>query len=181
MLLPKDLETQQLSTPVKCNKYVNQTLIASSSHARGGYVGIISDAKGFVLEGTIATVAVLLKNGDFVFPPFTKIVMGTTALKIGEFIEKEVLPNYASKYESILGAGHVKQVVRREITVEEAIAHSKEVFFLGGDVLVPILEWDGHRICNYKGPLATLLQKFLVEEYTSTSQNQQTTKIEFVS
>lgn len=40
----------------------------------------------------MATVAVLLKNGDFVIPPFERILVGTTAIKILKFIEEEVIP-----------------------------------------------------------------------------------------
>jgi hypothetical protein len=38
----------------------------------------------------MATVAVLLKNGDFIIPPFDRILSGTTAIKIMDFLEKEV-------------------------------------------------------------------------------------------
>jgi hypothetical protein len=34
----------------------------------------------------MSTVAVLLKNGDFIIPPFDRILPGTTALKVIEFI-----------------------------------------------------------------------------------------------
>lgn len=32
------------------------------------------DKEGYLLEATVATVAVLLKNGDFVIPPFERII-----------------------------------------------------------------------------------------------------------
>ena len=35
--------------------------------------------------------AVLLNNGDFVVPPFERILPGTTAIKIMDYIENEVL------------------------------------------------------------------------------------------
>jgi hypothetical protein len=40
----------------------------------------------------MATVGVLLKNGDFIIPPFDKILPGTTAQKILKYISEEVIP-----------------------------------------------------------------------------------------
>ena len=67
-----------------------------------------------MLEGSCATVGVLLKNGDFVVPPFTKILPGTTAIKIMDFIEKQVIPF------KMLPEGYIRKIVRREIAIKEA-------------------------------------------------------------
>jgi hypothetical protein len=72
------------------------------------------------LEASIATIGVLLKNGDFVVPPFEKILAGTTVIKIFEFLEEEVFPNYETKYEEKLGKDYIKRIVRRNIKIEEA-------------------------------------------------------------
>ena len=64
----------------------------------------------------MATVAVLLKNGDFVIPPFDRILSGTTAIKIMNFIEKDVIPNN-SKYFGLENEGYIKRIVRRDILV----------------------------------------------------------------
>ncbi len=55
-------------------------------------MGIEQDKEGFLLEGSMATVAVLLKNGDFIIPPFDRILPGTTAIKILDYIEKQIIP-----------------------------------------------------------------------------------------
>lgn len=74
-----------------------RTYIASESKAKGGYLGIECDKNGYLLESTTATIAVLLKNGDFIVPPFDRILAGTTAIKILEFVEDEVLANQTKK------------------------------------------------------------------------------------
>ncbi len=76
---------------VKSNNYLMRSYLGSHSKAQGGYLGIEQDQNGYLLEGSIATVAVLLKNGDFVIPPFDRILAGTTAIKIIRFVEEEVL------------------------------------------------------------------------------------------
>ena len=69
--------------------------MATESRLKGGYQGIECDKDGNLLEAGMATVAVLLKNGDFVVPPFTKILVGTTVIKILNFLENDMIPNYA--------------------------------------------------------------------------------------
>jgi hypothetical protein len=85
----------------------------------------------------VATVAVLLSNGDFIVPPFDRILPGTTAIKILDFVQQEVLTSQA------LPLGYLKRIVRREITVAEAHSDAVEVMFLGGEECVPVLDWDG--------------------------------------
>lgn len=65
---------QGLDLNVKSNNYLVRTYMASESRARGGYIAIEQDKDGYLLEGSMATLAVLLKNGDFVIPPFERIL-----------------------------------------------------------------------------------------------------------
>ena len=53
----------------------------------------------------MATVAVLLNNGDFVVPPFERILPGTTAIKIMDDIENEVLGRDSSH---LIDEGYIK-------------------------------------------------------------------------
>lgn len=50
------------------------------------------DNDGYLLEATAATVGVLLKNGDFIVPPWDRIIFGTTAVKVMEYIQNEIIP-----------------------------------------------------------------------------------------
>ena len=63
-----------LDLNVKSNNYMVRSYMATESRSRGGYIGIEQDKDGYLLEGTMATVAVLLKNGDFIIPPFDRIL-----------------------------------------------------------------------------------------------------------
>ena len=86
-------ELRSLNFNVKSNNYLVRSYIASESKAKGGYLAIEADKDGYLLEGSVATVAVLLKNGDFIVPPFERILPGTTAIKILDYLEKEVIPS----------------------------------------------------------------------------------------
>jgi hypothetical protein len=79
---------------------------------------------------------VLLKNGDFIVPPFDRILPGTTAIKILDYLDKEVIPQNLTQ-------GYIKKIVRRDILITEAKSEALEVIFLGGEECVPVLEWDG--------------------------------------
>ena len=57
------------------------------SRRKGGFLGIEMDKEGYLLEGSMSTVAVLLKNGDFLVPPPDRILSGTTVLKAFDYIE----------------------------------------------------------------------------------------------
>ena len=81
-----------LNLNIKSNNYLVRSYIATQSKNKGGYLAIEADKDGFLLEGSLSTVAVLLKNGDFVVPPVDRIIPGTTAIKIFKFIEQEVVP-----------------------------------------------------------------------------------------
>jgi len=69
-------------------------------------------------------------------PPFDRILPGTTAIKILDYLEKEVLSLNLTK-------GYIKRIVRRDILITEAKSEAAEVMFLGGEECVPVLEWDG--------------------------------------
>ena len=150
----------QIDLNVKSNNYLLRSYIASESKARGGYIGIEKDHDGYLLEGTMATLAVLLKNGDFVIPPFDRILQGTTAIKIMKFLEEEVFPNRV-RFLPQDNPEYINQIVRRDILVSECQQDAAEVMFLGGEECVPLLEWDGVQISDKKGLAADLFQTYL--------------------
>ena len=133
-----------LNLNIKSNNYLVCSYIATQSKNKGGYLAIEADKDGFLLEGSLSTVAVLLKNGDFVVPPVDRIIPGTTAIKIFKFIEQEVVPK------QLLSIDYIKRVVRRDILITEAIAEANEVMLLSGEECVPVLEWDGVKIGDGK-------------------------------
>jgi len=149
------IDLKSLNFNIKSNNYLVRSYIATESKSKGGYLAIEADRNGYLLEGSVATVAVLLSNGDFVVPPFERILPGTTAIKILDYLEQEVIPQNILK-------GYLNQIVRREILIQEAHEQALEVMFLGGEECVPVLEWDGRPVNQgKKGRAAELFQDYL--------------------
>lgn len=73
--------------------YLYRSYCASEVKTKGGYLGIESDKDGYMLEASCATIGVLLESGEFVIPPFDRILSGTTAIKILNYINNEIIPN----------------------------------------------------------------------------------------
>lgn len=46
----------------------------------------------------------------------------------------------------------------RDITIEEAESKASEMMVIGGDKIVPVLNFNGKPISKEKGPIAKLLQ-----------------------
>ena len=82
----KDSDLKTLNFNIKSNNYLVRSYIATESKSQGGYLAIEADQNGYLLEGSVATVAILLKNGDFIVPPFDRILPGTTAIKILDYL-----------------------------------------------------------------------------------------------
>lgn len=61
----------------------------------------------------------------------------------------------------MLPENYLKRTVRREIKISEIFDQAEEVIILGGEQAVPILEWDGLKISEVKGPAARLFQDHL--------------------
>ena len=59
----------------------------------------MTDENGNILETSMSNVAFVLKsgesNGSYVFnvPPFDKTLMGTTVVRVLDFVNKELIPN----------------------------------------------------------------------------------------
>lgn len=84
VLTTEDLSSMNLN--VKSNNYLLRSYIATESKSQGGYLAIEADRHGFLLEGSVATVAVLLRSGEFIVPPFDRILPGTTAIKAIDYL-----------------------------------------------------------------------------------------------
>lgn len=100
---------------VKSINYLYRSYCASQVKEKGGYLGIEQDRNGFLLEASCATVGVLLKNGDYVVPTFDRILSGTTAIKVFNFIENELISKQVEFKEGV----SIKRIVRRDIKMSE--------------------------------------------------------------
>lgn len=79
---------------LKSTNYVKNSYISTRSKTRSGvgqasnkgYLGMIVDKEGHLLEASVANMAVILPDKVFLLPPFDKTLQGTTSMKCLEYI-----------------------------------------------------------------------------------------------
>lgn len=59
--------------------------------------------------------------------------------------------------EKLKEEGTIDKISFRDITIEEA-QKADEMIVLGGDKIVPVLEFNDHKISDEKGPITARLQ-----------------------
>ncbi|GAB4816094.1 hypothetical protein N2152v2_003140 [Parachlorella kessleri] len=120
-------------TKVKSNNYLPNALNLMDAQAEGFDQGIFVDGDGYVSEGPNMNIAVLLKDGTLVVPPFDNSLNGITIQRV-----MELLP--AAIAEGLEGIARVEQ---RHISVDEAKRSAAEVFLAGSSLpVMPVVQWD---------------------------------------
>lgn len=65
------------------------------------------------------------------------------------------------KYLSILKEkGEIEQISTRNITIEEAETKCTEMMVIGGDKIVPVLNFNGKQICEKRGKYVQMFQEW---------------------
>ena len=119
----------------------------------------MTDENGNILETSMSNVAFVLKsgesNGSYVFnvPPFDKTLMGTTVVRVLEFVNKELIPNKV-----------VSEVSREYLNASNFQDVVQEAMLVGGDFVIPILKLNDHVITQEPGPITRKIQEFLVND-----------------
>lgn len=116
---------------IKSVDYLSNVLLANRAINSGGFFGIWVSEDDYIKEGSIASLSMVTKEGEFVSPPYDDILRGCTVEKLGRIAESN---------------GLVKKVEIRPVTRSELYMAS-EVIMSGGDIHVyPVVEIDGHQI-----------------------------------
>jgi branched-subunit amino acid aminotransferase/4-amino-4-deoxychorismate lyase len=137
----------------KTTNYLINALVCKKSREQGGYLGIMTDEDGNLLESPTSNIAFVLKDGSFNVPPFDKTLVGTTVLRVMEYVEKELIPR-----------GLIKKISRDYINVKNYPELIDEAMLVGGDFAIPILKIDDLMLSNEPGPIATLIKNFLIND-----------------
>lgn len=161
----------------KNTNYLINAMTTKQSKDKGGFLGIMTDADGSLLESPISNIAFLLEDDSFWVPPFEKTLAGTTVIRCMDFIEKVLIPEQV-----------VKQIVRGYVTIDDvkigrvdSLANKKvkEIMFLGGDFLIPILKLDGMEITKEPGKVSRRLQEFLINDKKGEESSDPVPELEF--
>lgn len=98
-----------------------------------------------LLEAAVANIAFVFEDGEFATPRFETVIKGTTVTKCIERIKE------------LIGENKLKKYSLRDITLEEAYK-AKEMMVLGGDKIVPVLNFNEKPISSIRGPITQSLQ-----------------------
>eukprot|EP01016_Furgasonia_blochmanni_P054925 TRINITY_DN9110_c0_g1_i1.p1 TRINITY_DN9110_c0_g1~~TRINITY_DN9110_c0_g1_i1.p1 ORF type:complete len:423 (+),score=28.22 TRINITY_DN9110_c0_g1_i1:267-1535(+) len=148
----RDVPTKPaLLANMKSTDYMLNVLAAMRSKEQGGHQGIQVDENGYIMELGAANVALVLRDGSFVTPPFDKILAGWTVSTALKHAQEVLVPK-----------GLLKKAEFRLIKPEEVYEEAVEMMVLGGDTVLPVLEFDGRRIGDgRRGKVTEALQLFL--------------------
>jgi len=137
----------------KTTNYLLNALVTKKAKEMGGYLGIMTDENGYLLESPMSNIAFVLKDGSFNVPPFDKTLVGTTVLRIMDFVQNDLIPK-----------GLIKRISREYISVNNYHELVDEAMLCGGDFAIPILKLDNFTITPSSGPITTLIKNFLTSD-----------------
>lgn len=138
----------------KTTNYMHNCIITKKSKEKNGYLGIITDDEGNLLESPISNIAFVNTDNEFVVPSFDKCLKGTTVTKCFKYID-----------EVLIKEGLIKSVSRVDTNIKDIKEGKiKEAMFLGGDFLIPLLKIDDCVISSEVGVISNRLKEFLEKQ-----------------
>lgn len=143
----------------KTTNYLINSLYAIEAVKRGGNLGVMIDRDGNILEGPIANIAFVFKNGDFVIPKLTKTLRGTTLIECLQFIEKKLIRE-----------GKIKRILEKDLKPEDVYENATEMMRIGGNKVSSIRRFDGRLISEEAGPITKELFHHLTVDLVEASE-----------
>jgi len=135
----------------KTTNYLVNSIITSKASDDNGYLGIVTDEHGNILEGVMSNVAFVLEGDIFSLPSFEKTLPGTTAIKVLDLVDKDLIPNKK-----------LCSISRDYITMEDVKSGKvKEAMLVGGDFVIPILKLNGIDISPIPGKITRYCQEYM--------------------
>ena len=149
----KDIQDNVIHS--KNTNYLINSIVTKKAKSQGGYLGVMVDEYGNMLESPISNVAFVLHNGTFSVPSFEKTLAGTTVIRCMQYVNDELIPK-----------GLLNKISREYVNVED-IDNVKEAMLVGGDHVIPILKLGDKRLSDKPGEIALLLQEYLFKDKKS--------------
>jgi branched-subunit amino acid aminotransferase/4-amino-4-deoxychorismate lyase len=140
----------------KSTNYLVNSIVTKQAKERGGYLGIMVDEFGNMLESPISNIAFVLNTGEFCVPSFQKTLAGTTVIRCFDYINDVLIPK-----------GVVKGIKRDYVNIKDIPLIVKEAMLVGGDHVLPLLKLDDYILGDKPGEVTVLLQEYLAEDKKS--------------
>jgi len=126
--------------------YVENAMMANEAKLKGGYQGIKILENGVLLEAASANIAFIFGR-EFATPRLETVIEGTTLKKCLIYLEQ------------LKKEGIIDTISFRDISKEEAYT-ADEMIMLGGDKIIPVLNFDDKAIGEKCGPITFSLQEW---------------------
>lgn len=136
---------------IKSTNYLLNALVVMEAEEKGANVGIWLDEDGNIAEGQNMNVGFLTNEGELLLPPFDRILSGCTAKRVLELVPQLIKEN------AIPGLKSVKQT---KISLSEAKIAAEMMIIISGEMIMPVVEWDGKPVGNGKFVSATIVWSY---------------------
>jgi len=144
---------------VKSCNYLPNVLVEMEAEENNVDFAIMRDEKGFIAEGATENVAIVTKEKVFVYPRFDHILRGTSLLR-GVELARELIK-----------MGILRNVIQKDISVEEAYESSEMLIFGTGPNVLPVVKYDGRKIGEGKpGPVFHALFNLFKKDTTENKE-----------
>lgn len=122
-------------------------MLSKYAKERGGFWGFFVDDHDNLIEASKANIVIVNNDNEFLTIPFDNILAGTTLARVIDYTES-----------TLIKEGIIKSIHYRNFTRKEVFETAKELFIMGGDLIIPITELDDHVIADGKrGPICERL------------------------
>ena len=139
---------------VKTTNYLVNCITNKLVKKKGGYLGIMCDENMNLLESPISNIVFVTKDDILIIPSFNKTLKGTTISKCMTFVNNELIPKNI-----------IKEIKRKDVNIIDLFEGKiKEVMFVGGDFIAPILSINNYELSKEPGEISKLFQNFLAED-----------------
>ncbi len=136
---------------VKSCNYLPNVLMKKEAIEAGAHYAILLDEKGFLAEGATESIGILSKSNYLKFPKFGRILKSITVSRL------------ANLAKSLVKQGLLKDIVFRDIPVEEVYT-AKEVFLLGTTIdVLPVTSFEGREVNHGRPGSVAKALKTLIE------------------
>lgn len=135
---------------IKTCNYLPNVLMTKEALDAGVQYTISIDENGFLGEGSTENIGLVTPDLTLKFPRFRRILKGTTVTRVAELAE------------SLVEEGQLKQVVFKDIILNDAYSAAEILLFGTTFDVLPVVIFDGHQIgSGSPGPVCHLLRELL--------------------
>jgi branched-subunit amino acid aminotransferase/4-amino-4-deoxychorismate lyase len=140
-----------------CN-YLPNMMMKKQAEDAGAFFSVSIDERGFLAEGATENIGLITRKGEFLIPRFRHILRGITVTRATELAQ------------SLIGS-ELTAIAETDITREQAYEAAEMMAFGTTFDIVPIVEYDGHRIGDGRpGPVFRRLLDLVVKDQSGNEE-----------